>query len=546
MPRGALAKSVAPTTVPDRKSLRITVSVVHPARRRAPWAPRLAAALSFVLAVVIAVANSRGSDAGESKPLVHFATSTHIAAAQREFDLGMSSIYAFAPEDALAHFQVAGRLDGTFAMAFWGIALGAGPNVNVPYDLSRAAVGRAACAQAALLAKRGPAIERDLIAALAKRYSATSDAQVYGAQFDYARAMDVVARRHPTSVDILTLAAESFMDLQPLRMWRHDGSPEPYTTKTIAFLAGALARDPGHIGANHYLIHAYERSRTPERALASARRLAALHLEPIDEHLAHMPVHIFLRLGLTGDAIGAGERSVALFRKLLREPHASEHDGYFHHDLQVLEAAYAMAGDWTHTRATATEVAAQVNDDEAAVDAYARFHRWHELLGLRSPERPGVRWHFARGFAQSETGDRDGAATESRTLHDATGDDARLTIARDVLDASIARRARDERRAIALLQAAVVAQDSLDLAEPPKWYAPVRESLGARYFEARRYADARRTFDADLARNPGNPRSLFGRAQTLRALHDPQAPVAEAAFRHAWTRGDSRLSFDQL
>lgn len=518
--------------------MRITVLAVHHLRLRAPWIATVA------LAVAIACAAHAGAAAAE--PLVHYAVSTHVAAAQVEFDRGLSAIYAFAPEDALAHFQAAGRLDPTFAMAYWGIALGAGPNVNIPYDLSRAAVGRAACAQAATLARGATASERDLIGALAKRYEATSPAQIYGAEFAYARAMDAVARRFPKDVDIATLAAESLMDLQPLRMWRHDGSPEVYTARIIALLAAALAADPRHIGANHYFIHAYERSTTPARALASARRLARRELEPADEHLAHMPAHIFLRLGRSEEAIAAGERSVALFRRLLREPHAAEHDGYFHHDLQVLGAAYASAGRWSAARATAMEVAAQVSDDEAAVETYARFHRWRELLALRAPDRPGVRWHFARGLAQSELGDGAGAARESRTLHDVRGEDARLTIARDVLDASIARRARDERRSIALLQAAVAAQDTLDVVEPPAWYVPVRQTLGARYYEGRRFTEARRTFEADLARNPGNPGSLFGLARTLAAARDPHAAAADAAFRNAWRHADVALRMDQL
>ncbi len=486
------------------------------------------------------------ASAGGAPPLVHRAISTHVAAAQVEFDRGLSSIYAFAPEDALAHFQAAGRLDPTLAMAYWGIALGAGPNVNIPYDLSRAAVGRAACTEATALARGASPAERDLIHALSRRYAATNSRQIAGAESAYASAMDAVAKRYPNDVDIATLAAESLMDLQPLHMWHRDGSPERYTKRTIALLEAALARDRNHLGANHYLVHVYERSATPDRALASARRLAARALEPIDEHLAHMPAHIFLRLGRIDEAVVAGERSVALFRRLLKEPHAAEHDGYFHHDLQVLAAAYAVGGRWTNARDTATEIAAQIADDEAAVETYARFHRWRELLELRAPERPGIRWHFARGLAQSESGDRNGAARESRALHDARGADARLTIARDVLDASIARRAHDGRRAISLLEAAVAAQDSLPLAEPPKWYAPVRESLGARYLEAHRFGDARRTFDADLTRNPGNPRSLFGRARTLRATHDRRAAAAQAAFRSAWRHADTPLVIDDL
>lgn len=259
-----------------------------------------------------------------------------------------------------------------------------------------------------------------------------------------------------------------------------------------------------------------------------------------------MPAHVFLRLGFGGEAIAAGERSVALFRALLTVPHAREHDGYFHHDLQILATAYATAGRWSDARRIATEIAGQVGDNEAAVETYARFHRFRELLALPSPARPGLRWHFAHGLALSDVGDRAGAGAESRTLHAASGSDPRLTIARDVLDASIARQARDVPRAIALLEAAVTAQDSLDLAEPPKWYAPIRESLGARYYEAGRFADARRTFEAELTHDPGNPRAFFGLARTLAAMRAPETNAAERRFRSAWQHADTHLVMSDL
>jgi len=455
-------------------------------------------------------------------------------------------VYAFNPEEALGHFQQAARLDPALAMAFWGIALTAGPNVNTSYDLTRAGVGRDACAEAKALEGTATAEERELIAALAKRYEAHSAAEAGAAQSAYAAAMDVVAKRYPRDADVNALAAESFMDLTPLHMWRHDGSPERYTLRVIALLEAALARDPAHVGANHYLIHAYEHAPSCERALGAARRLAALELEPAEEHLAHMPEHIFLRLGLYDEAAASGERAVGLFRELIRREHATEHDGYFHHDLQVLGLAYQMSGQWSRARNVATEVAAQVDDNEAAVEAYARFGRWHELLALTAPVRPGIRWHYARGLAASEIGDRSLAERESAILHAATGSDARLTIARDVLDASIANRTGKRDGAIGLLQTAVAAQDSLERAEPPRWYAPVRESLGARLYEARRYQEARRVFEDDLHRNLKNGRSLFGLAMTLDALHDKRAAGIWHEYRRAWHAGDTRLTMDGL
>jgi hypothetical protein len=63
----------------------------------------------------------------------------------------------------------------------------------------------------------------------------------------------------------------------------------------VRVLESVLRRDPNHVGANHYYIHAVEASTTPERALASAKRLETL--APAAGHLVHMPAHVYARYG---------------------------------------------------------------------------------------------------------------------------------------------------------------------------------------------------------------------------------------------------------
>jgi len=47
-----------------------------------------------------------------------------------------------------------------------------------------------------------------------------------------------------------------------------------------------MKRDPNHLGAIHYYIHAVEASSSPERALAGANRLAAM--APAAGHIVHI------------------------------------------------------------------------------------------------------------------------------------------------------------------------------------------------------------------------------------------------------------------
>jgi len=104
-------------------------------------------------------------------------------------------------------------------------------------------------------------------------------------------------------------------------------------------------------------------------------------------------------------------------------------------------------------------------------------------------------------------------------------------------------RAGDTATAERLLRAAVAEQDTHWFTEPPPWYFPVRQALGAVLLEAGRPADAEQVYRDDLRRNPGNGWALFGLAQSLRA----QGKTAEAdkvneQFRAAWSGADVTLT----
>ena len=59
-------------------------------------------------------------------------TKTNSILAQRFFDQGLTFVYAFNHDEAAASFEEAAHLDPEVAMAYWGIALSLGPNINLP------------------------------------------------------------------------------------------------------------------------------------------------------------------------------------------------------------------------------------------------------------------------------------------------------------------------------------------------------------------------------------------------------------------------------
>jgi predicted Zn-dependent protease len=112
-----------------------------------------------------------------------------------------------------------------------------------------------------------------------------------------------------------------------------------------------------------------------------------------------------------------------------------------------------------------------------------------------------------------------------------------------VLGGEIAAKAGDVGSAERLLRAAVAEQDTHWFTEPPPWYFPVRQTLGAVLLQAGRAADAEVVYREDLKRNPGNGWSLFGLAQSLRAQgKTAEAARVEASFRTAWAQADVTLT----
>jgi tetratricopeptide (TPR) repeat protein len=103
-----------------------------------------------------------------------------------------------------------------------------------------------------------------------------------------------------------------------------------------------------------------------------------------------------------------------------------------------------------------------------------------------------------------------------------------LELAENVLDARIAAAKGDHEQAIKYWEKAVEIQDGLYYGEPPEWFYPVRDSLGAALLLNGQAERAEAVFRADLEQYPRNPRSLFG---LLRALESQKKSVSVAEVR---------------
>jgi tetratricopeptide (TPR) repeat protein len=496
--------------------------------------------------------------------------------AQKFFDQGLRLIYAFNHDEAARSFRRAADLDPRMAMAYWGIAEAVGPNYNDPASDERFQQAHEAIQKAVDLSANVSASERDYILATARRFPAAGADRRKAAE-GYRDAMRGLMNKFPDDLDAATLFAEAGMNLHPWGLWMQDGTPREGTDEIVTTLESVIKRDPNHMGAVHYYIHAVEASRSPERALAGANRLA--DLAPNAGHLVHMPAHVYIRTGDYELAALTNEKAAAVDRAYIQ---LSGAQGiypmmYYSHNLHFIACVASMSGNYAEAKKAADMLAAHVGPlvkDMPPLEAFmtipvavnVRFQKWDDIMKMPQPSADMkvtiAYWHFARGMALAGTGKVSDAETEYKTLaavRDATPQDAIfsmpfnnrtkdiLAIACNVLGAKIAMAKKDNTAAIRMLQEAVAVQDKLSYGEPPDWFSPVRESLGAALLMNGAAADGEKVFREDLDRNPRNPRSLFGLQQALMAQkRDYDAGLVEKQFQASWKGGNAQLKVADL
>src|SRR5688500_3398580 len=119
-----------------------------------------------------------------------------------------------------------------------------------------------------------------------------------------------------------------------------------------------------------------------------------------------------------------------------------------------------------------------------------------------------------------------------------------VTVAIAEYTALVAEAKGDTTAGMKAFNAAIAAEDLLGYNEPPDWLIPERERLGAILLRTGRYGEAERVFRADLLKNVGNPRSLYGLFRSLEGQRKAEAANAKASFDKAWAGSDVTLADD--
>jgi tetratricopeptide (TPR) repeat protein len=498
--------------------------------------------------------------------------------AQKYFDQGLRLAYGFNHAEARRSFRKAQKLDPDCAMCFWGEALVLGPHVNMVMVDEAVAPAWAALTKAKALSSQAAPNEQALIEALSHRYVATPVKDRAPLDKAYAEAMGRAAKQFPDDIDILTLHAEALMDLSPWDYWKPGGvEPNPQSVDIVPTLERVLAKDPNHAGAIHLYIHAVEASDRPERAEAYADRLRGQM--PNAGHMVHMPSHIYYRVGRYKDALAVNIDAVAAdeaYLKATEAPIGVYRLGYYPHNVHFVLATGQMSGDGPTVISAAEKLQGLIPDAAAKMVAFvqpirqapyfahAQFSTPELILALPAPDQelPFVKaaWHYARGAALAKQGDAAGANTEIAaiaaierstdfSLLTAAGIPANnvLKIAQHVIEGRIAQAKGDANAAVSAFEKAAALQDTMSYYEPPFWYYPVRQSLGAALVQAKRYDDAAEQFRRSLERAPNNAWSYYGLTELHKARGDAIALArAEELLNQSWVGDRTLLQLSNL
>lgn len=504
----------------------------------------------------------------------HFTVTTQNSESQQFFDQGLRLTYAFNHSEALRAFKESARLDPSNAMAYWGWALVLGPNLNLPMIPAVAPQAYRAIQKAVSLKDKVSEHDRAYIEALANRYTDQTTADRKPFDLAYSRAMAKVVDAYPDDLDAATLYAASLMNLSPWDYWNLDGSPKGHTEEILGTLQSVVDRNPRHAGALHYYIHVVE-LRHPERGEQHADKLA--DLMPGAGHIVHMPSHIYMRVGRYADSYEANRRAVEADEGYITQCRSQGIYplNYYPHNIHFMAWSAMSLGHPENALEAARKIVDKVPPELSAdknvwalyetflsqpMFVMVRFGMWEMMLAEPKPDieslfMTGI-WHYGRALAYIHTDRLAEARRELRPLsaaRKAMGNvehyigfataEKLITIAQEIVLGELAYAEGYTLEGLAHLERAVRIEDSLRYNEPPDWYFPVRQFLGAMLLDAGRPSEAEVVFAADLHKNPENGYSLFGLKIALEQQgKDEDALAMTKRFNRTWAGATHKLT----
>lgn len=504
---------------------------------------------------------------------LNYPISTTSDLAQKYFNQGLALAYGFNHAEAARSFIAATRVDSTCAMCHWGLAYVLGPNYNAGMEPEVVSVANEALTKAQSISNVTPK-EKDLISALSKRYppEPVDDRSSYDAA--WAKALNALTKEYPNDIEIAGFYAEALMDEHPWDLWQKDGSPQPWTAEILTTLQKNLAKSPNHAATNHLYIHAVEASSTPEIGSIHADRLGSIM--PNAGHLVHMPSHIYIRTGEYHKGTLANQQAVTVDSLYVSACHAAGIYplAYYPHNYHFLSACAALEGNSSVALEAAEKMVGTLDltlltePGWGTIQHYytipwyimVKFKMWDKILAAKKPadhlKYPLAIWQYAQGMANVGKNNLAQAKVALAALQALEKDDALkdvtvwdinnchelVRIATLVLSGEIAQTKGNLDISITLLNQAIAIEDQLNYNEPPDWFFSVRQHLGPVLIKAKKYAEAEKVYQQDLALFPETGFALHGLYQCLNLQGKTiEAEKIQQRFKKAWQWADVTL-----
>ncbi len=487
--------------------------------------------------------------------------------------------YGFNHAEAARSFFEATRQDSKCAMGWWGFAYVLGPNYNAGMEKDNFLRAYEAVTKAKSLSNSCTPKEKDLIEALAQRYS--NDTTIARPELDsaYANAMQKVYKKYPRDADIAALYAESLMDLHPWNLWQKDGKIQPWTPEIVAVLKQCLKLNPKHVGGNHFYIHTTEMSQKAEEANSSADLLR--DLVPGSGHLLHMPSHTYIRTGRYHDGVLTNQKAVEVDSLYVVACHAQGAYplAYYPHNHHFIAACATLSGESKiaikGAFATSNHAHKKLLRDPAwstlqhyySIPWYVqvKLGLWDDILASKAPEKdlkyPMVVWHYSQGMAllsQNKLAEaKKHLAQIKQIMTDTKIKDLTIwginsvydlgEIASKTLEGEIYGKEKNYPKAISLLKEAVAKEDALNYDEPPDWFFSVRHHLGAVLIDSGKFQEAAKVYQEDLKTYRDNGWALKGLMNAYEKLGDKKNyNLTKIRFETAWKYADIKINTSRI
>jgi tetratricopeptide (TPR) repeat protein len=454
--------------------------------------------------------------------------------AQNDFIQGVLLLHSFEYADAAAAFRRAQEIDPDFALAYWGEAMTYNHPIWGEYD------GDAA--RAVLTRYHGtPATEREALywAAMDPLYRDEISDKTERDQA-YMVAMRRLHEAYPDDDEASAFYALSILGLtNGVRDFRN-------YMRAAAVAQPVFERNPGHPGAAHYIIHAFDDPIHAPLGLPAARAYGAS--TPDAGHAQHMTSHIFVAMGMWDDVVQANVNAVRVMDRGRAERGMADLNRCGHY-ASWQQYGHLMREEWD--AAAAIMDMCQKNQASPDGDDRAYYMRMRARQVLDTGEWDGVvRWSFdvsdvpsavpgydfVDAYAALRQGDpapaREAVARWQEALKAPAETEAwwydpdRLRIQVMELEGLLAMRDGRSDQAVRLLQEAAELEESLPMEfGPPASLQPPHELLGTLLLELDRPGEAVEAFQGSLALAPRRTPSLRGLLSAARAAGDETLAV---------------------